>query len=366
MTPAAGEPEVVAATSRPVALRRSVPLVGRRVVRLVVVLAALGVASDVLVNRSNELAGVGGYLSHIDVGLLAAAAAAEACSMGCYAALQRRLLAEGGSPLRLPPLFAISLAANAVTNSLPAGPVFGFVYSYRQIHRRHVPEVVAAWALVATNVMGSAALAMLAAFGVASAMGQSTAFDLVGVTAGTLVVAALAMIALRRPVWLLPVFRGLARLANRLVRRPAEPDRAVMDLHDRLAAVEPSWRGLAAAFGLSLGNWVCDLCCLLAAFGAVDARIPWRGLLLAYGAAQLAANLPITPGGLGVVEGSLTIGLVAYGGAEASSVAAVLVYRVISFWALLVVGWACIGGLAAVGRRRRRAGSAPDLQEVTA
>ena len=42
--------------------------------------------------------------------------------------------------------------------------------------------------------------------------------------------------------------------------------------------------------------------------------------------AQLAANLPITPGGLGVVEGSLTIALVAYGGGRDSTVAAVLLY----------------------------------------
>ena len=47
------------------------------------------------------------------------------------------------------------------------------------------------------------------------------------------------------------------------------------------------------------------------------------------------------PGGLGVVEGSLTIALVAYGGGYASTVAAVLVYRMISFWGMLPPGWVC-------------------------
>ena len=51
------------------------------------------------------------------------------------------------------------------------------------------------------------------------------------------------------------------------------------------------------------------------AFEAVGVDVPWRGVLLAYAAAQLATNLPITPGGLGVVEGSLTVALVAFGGA---------------------------------------------------
>jgi uncharacterized protein (TIRG00374 family) len=80
--------------------------------------------------------------------------------------------------------------------------------------------------------------------------------------------------------------------------------------------------------------------------------VPWRGLLLAYGAGQLAANLPVTPGGLGVVEGSLTIALVAYGGGEVSTVAAVLLYRIMSFWVLLPVGYAAWGGLALLARRQ--------------
>ncbi len=88
------------------------------------------------------------------------------------------------------------------------------------------------------------------------------------------------------------------------------------------------------------------------AFLAVGSPVPWRGLLLAYGAGQLAANLPITPGGLGVVEGSLTIALVAYGGAQTSTVAAVLLYRIISFWASLPVGWVSWAVLAAQERAR--------------
>ena len=76
-----------------------------------------------------------------------------------------------------------------------------------------------------------------------------------------------------------------------------------------------------------LSYWVADCGCLAFAFLAVGAPVPWQGLLLAYCAAQLAVNLPITPGGLGVVEGSLTVALVAFGGGRAPVVAAVLLYR---------------------------------------
>jgi uncharacterized membrane protein YbhN (UPF0104 family) len=88
-------------------------------------------------------------------------------------------------------------------------------------------------------------------------------------------------------------------------------------------------------------------------FLAVDSSIPWKGLLLAYGAGQLAATLPFTPGGLGVVEGSITIALVAFGGSQNSTVDAVLMYRVISFWLVLVVGWLFWGQLAYQVRRGR-------------
>jgi uncharacterized protein (TIRG00374 family) len=94
-----------------------------------------------------------------------------------------------------------------------------------------------------------------------------------------------------------------------------------------------------------------DCGCLAASFLAVGVGVPWKGLLLAYGAGQLAVNLPITPGGLGVVEGSLTIALVAYGGAQPTTAAAVLLYRIISFWAELPVGWAAWAVLVWNGRR---------------
>jgi hypothetical protein len=92
----------------------------------------------------------------------------------------------------------------------------------------------------------------------------------------------------------------------------------------------------------------------------VGGTVPWRGLLLAYGAGQLAANLPITPGGLVVVEGSLQIALTAFGGSALTTVSAVLLYRIISFWGFLPVGWSAWAGLGLAHRwRRDRAAAVP-------
>jgi uncharacterized protein (TIRG00374 family) len=94
--------------------------------------------------------------------------------------------------------------------------------------------------------------------------------------------------------------------------------------------------------------------------------VPWRGLLLAYGAGQLATALPITPGGLGVVEGSITVALVTFGGGQASTVAAVLIYRLISFWLLLPVGWGSWLALVIAGRNQDRAAAAVIEAEAVA
>jgi uncharacterized protein (TIRG00374 family) len=327
-----------------------------RLVQALVAAGVLSAAGLVVSSRSGELSGAGTYLRRTDVAWLVLAGAVELFSMVCYAGAQRRLLREAGNRRRLRRLLAVSLAGNAVNNSLPAGPAFGAVYTFRQLRNIDVGDVAAGWVIIATTVMLSSALAVLAVVGFTAAVGQGTAFDLFGVTVGTLLATAGLIALLRQPRLMAAVIRAVLVATRTVVRWPRSDAGVIADrIRQRLEAVEPSWRGMGAVFGWSLGNWCFDLGCLVTAFQAMDVAVPWRGLLLAYGAAQLAANLPITPGGLGVVEGSLTIGLVAYGGSEPSSVAAVLIYRLISFWGLLLVGWACVGGLAMLSRRRAQA-----------
>ena len=121
----------------------------------------------------------------------------------------------------------------------------------------------------------------------------------------------------------------------------------------RVTSVHLAWRQIVTVVVWGTANWLLDCTCFAMMFLAVDSTIPWKGLLLAYGAGQLAAALPITPGGLGAVEGSITIALVAFGGDHVTTVDAVLMYRLISFWLVLVVGWSLWGELAHEVRRGR-------------
>ena len=124
-----------------------------------------------------------------------------------------------------------------------------------------------------------------------------------------------------------------------------------------MSSVAPARNQWLTAVLAGSAYWIADCGCLAFAFLAVGSPVPWQGLLLAYCAAQLAVNLPITPGGLGVVEGSLTVALVAFGGGRAPTVAAVLLYRVISFWIPLPTGAALLPGAGPWSAAERTGGT---------
>ncbi len=329
-----------------------------RVLRYLLSLVLAGVAISIVLGKRDELAGASAYLDDLRWYWLAVAAAAEVVSIVAYAAMERRLLAAGQVSIGMVPLTAIAFAGNAIQNSLPGGPVFSGVFGFRQFRKRGADDVLSGWVLVATGALSQIALIILALVGLAAAEGTGSGFDLVWVILVLVVFAVVMVVAWARRLGILRRMVRPLRLVQRLFHRPQGDPKELLD-HAimRMQAINPSRTDWAISLGYAVANWGLDICCLAAAFMAVGAEVPWRPLLLSYGAAQLAANLPITPGGLGVVEGSLTIGLVAYGGGESATVAAVLLYRLISFWALLPVGYLS-WGLVSWELRRRKAGPA--------
>jgi hypothetical protein len=91
--------------------------------------------------------------------------------------------------------------------------------------------------------------------------------------------------------------------------------------------------------GLALANWLTDAGVLAASIYAVGAAVPWQALLLVYGSGVVVRSLGLTPGGLGLVEGTLCLGLVGAGLHVGQALASVLLYRLISFWLLAAAGW---------------------------
>jgi uncharacterized protein (TIRG00374 family) len=89
---------------------------------------------------------------------------------------------------------------------------------------------------------------------------------------------------------------------------------------------------------LTAGRLGFDYGCLLAALRATGASPQPSLVLLAYAAAGIVALFPLTPGGLGIVEASLS-GLLILAGVRAGyAVLATLAYRIASYWLPLLSG----------------------------
>jgi uncharacterized protein (TIRG00374 family) len=301
------------------------------------------VAFNALFSRRDELAAALTMLENLHYQWVFFAVIAELASIGAYAALTRQLLRAGGVDISLAELSGITLAANAIQNSLPAGPAWSTVYAYRQFRRRGADPVLVGWTLALTVLIAIATLGAIALVGLVVSEDQAASLDLVRVIVVVAGAILLLVLAARHGLVSLPGRRAAVLIVSacqRVFHRPRGDAAELVDrAFQRLGAVHLTRRTLAASVAWSLANWWLDLTALAMSFAAVGASVPWRGLLLAYGAGQLAANLPITLGGLGVVEGSLTVALVFYGGNQEATVAAVLLYRIISFWMMLVLGW---------------------------
>lgn len=326
-----------------------------QIVRFVVGLVLGVVALWAVSGQGGELAGAAAELSHLDMGWLLLAIAVEVLSLVAFAGMDRRLLACGDIHARMRRFVAISFAGGAIASSLPGGPVLASAFGYRQFRRLGASEALSAWTLLATLVLSALGLAVLATAGVLVAERAGAAFDLIGVTIAVLLIAIVMTAIVYHKQAFVRLLGWTLRVSHRVIGFPRRPDdNVVWSFVESMSQFDLGRSDLVAALSWSVANWALDCACLVFAYLAVGAGVPWRGLLLAYGAGQLAANLPITPGGLGVVEGSLVIALVAYGGDQVSTVAAVLLYRIVSFWGYLPVGWLVWADLTWRNRRADR------------
>jgi hypothetical protein len=168
-----------------------------------------------------------------------------------------------------------------------------------------------------------------------------------GVVLVALLAAGATMLASDRAVF--AVGRLWIRIGTRL--RPHRPPPA--DLPERLrdqrdlvrGALGSRWWEAVAGAG---ARWLFDWLTLLTALAAVGQHPRPSLVLLAFCAAQLLAQIPITPGGLGVVEAGLTGTLALIGVPAGAAAVATLAYRLVSYWLALPAG-----GVAYLVHRRR-------------
>ncbi len=326
------------------------------------------IAVWVLSSHRDELSGFSQVFLNLKWWWIPPALLLEFASFVCFAGLQYEFLDSGGLAAPEGPLVKMTFASQAITNSLPGGNAFSAVYGFRWFRRFGADDTLAAWSLVGTLVASSVSLSLVATAGLALAAGEGASLDLIPVIVGVflITVAIGALFIYERPLAFVVTW-GI-RVSRKLVGRPRGDVAAnIARIVALVTSVHLGPRRVVRILLWGCANWLFDCGCFALMFLAVGSSIPWKGLLLAYGAGQLAATLPFTPGGLGVVEGSITIALEYFGGSQNSTFDAVLMYRVISFWLVLVVGWILWGQLAyqvRKGRWTRQALQAPVEAEL--
>ncbi len=270
----------------------------------------------------------------------------EASSMATFAMMQRRLLGVGGRRVGTGPMLATTLAANALSVSVPvAGPELGAAFSFRRFKDQGADTSLAGWTLLVGGLASSfGAVLVLAAGGALSGnvvvTGATILAGLLGVLAGLGLWVGVGRTRLRLVVtrWAAQAIRLGSRFFSRRVHDPAG---AVNGWIEGLQSLRPSKAEWGKVAGLGLANWLTDIGVLAMSILALGGAVPWRSLLLIYGLATLIGSLGITTGGLGLVEGTLCLGLVSTSASflVMLALAAVLLYRLVSFWLVMAAGW---------------------------
>ena len=98
-----------------------------------------------------------------------------------------------------------------------------------------------------------------------------------------------------------------------------------------IGLVRQAWARLTVVTLVSHVSLFLVLLLALRHIGVSNDEVHWAEVLAAFAFVRLLTAIPITPGGLGVVELGLVAGLTAAGGEEAQVVAAVLVFRALTY-----------------------------------
>ena len=290
-----------------------------------------------LVGASKDL----NLLSRVNPAWLAAGVVLEGASLFCYGLLTQAVLPPGAHHPGLSRLFRIDLAAAAVAHVIPAGTVGSAGIGYRLFTAEGIKGNDAA-VMMATKGLGSTVVLNVLLWLSLVVSIPLAGFHPIYVTVaviGAVVLLAVAALALG-------ITRG-ARRASRILRAIGDRipgltgdrlERAVLDTAASLSALGRDRRVLAWSLTWASLNWLLDaasLWCFVAAFGRLLNPVE---LFAAYGIANVAGVLPLTPAGLGVIDSLAPLLLVSFGLTRSVATLGVLGWRLVNFWLPIPAG----------------------------
>jgi uncharacterized protein (TIRG00374 family) len=242
------------------------------------------------------------------------------------------------------PVVTAQLSGNAVTKIVPAGAAAGAAVQFRMLATAGIDVDVAVGGLTAFSLLAIGGLLALPIFTLPAILfGSPVSGGLehaafLGI-AGFVLFAAFgaAILTTDRPLRL--AGSVVQRARNRMFRhRPPMTGLDERLLRQRDAIKSILGRKWPRALLLTAGRLFLDYLCLLSALRATGAHARPSLVLLAYAVAGIIALIPITPGGLGIVEASLSGLLILAGVKGSDAFLATLAYRLASYWIPLLAG----------------------------
>jgi hypothetical protein len=271
--------------------------------------------------------------------LLAAVIAASA-SMHSFAQIQRTLLKSAGVHINQWRSEAAFYAANALSTTLPGGPVLSATFLLRQQRIWGVSTLVASWQLVMSGVLQAVGLALLGLGGAFFLGATNNPFSLLFTLGGFVALLLLAQAVASRPELIDGIGIRVLSWVNSVRGKPADAGlEKWREILHQLESVSLGRRDLVVSFSWSLFNWIADVACLSFAAYAAGGNASVAGLTVAYAAARAVGSIPLMPGGLLVVEAVLVPGLATSGMSLPNAISAMLIYRLISWLLIAAIGW---------------------------
>jgi uncharacterized protein (TIRG00374 family) len=293
-------------------------------------------------------------VAHARLGLIAAGVALEVTSIVAYTMLTRSLLPRGRRP-SLWRLVRIQLSTLAVSHVVPGGSAAGAGLSFRLLEKEGVDGPPAGFALALQSIGSAVVLNVLLWIGLVVSIPLRGFNPLYGTAAivGVLLIGGfftLVLLLTRGEASAARVLRAVARHVPFLHEESVH--RNVHRAADQLRTLTSDRRLLVTAVGWAGANWLLDAAALWLFVAAFGHRVPVDALFVSYGLANVLAAIPITPGGLGVVEAVLTSTLVGFGTPRGIAILGVIGYRLVNFWLPIPVGALSYVSIRAQGASR--------------
>ena len=313
----------------------------RGIVLFVVALVIEYLVVPELVGASKDLS----LLGRVNVGWLIGGVVTEALSLFCYGLLTRAVLPPSGpdDPPRpgLSRLFRIDLAAAAIAHVIPAGTLGSAGIGYRLFTAEGIKGNDAA-VMMATKGLGSTVVLNVLLWLSLVVSIPMAGFHPIYVTVA--IVGAVILLAVGALVFGIThevgrAARILHAIGDRIPGLTGDRlEQALREAAASLSALARDRRTMFWSLTWASLNWLLDaasLWCFVAAFGRFVNPVE---LFAAYGIANVAGALPVTPAGLGVIDSVAPLLLVSFGVTRGVATLGVLGWRLVNFWLPIPAG----------------------------